>query len=470
VRLVLTGAVVTALGLVSAASAGQSPTLDLPDFAYSVTLRDQWHKSAACVARGGDVRHGWRLAGLGSHQGTDWSPDGSRVVVAMERPNIGPIRVAASHLGGGFRAVSFPRPRMDQDSAPDWSPDGRRIAFARYVYFAPGVDYNRFGLWVADLELRRERQFSRRFPTQTAWSPDGGRLAARFDEGDLSLFAADGRLEWTISRGSESTGDVAWSPAGDVIAAGFGREILLITPDRHVVGTIVRPEGELVPYEQGVSWSPDGTRLAVGGGGIYSRTGELVGRYAPASTKAAVAYAPNWTSDGTTIVFARAGVVYVAWRYGAGFQRRNADLYAVSAAGGDATSLTSTPNVDEGQVVFRPARVGGTAGTAQECMLEGSAGRDVLYGSAAEDLVNAGPGADVVYGRGGDDVIFGGDGNDALFAGIGRDTLYGDRGNDRLYVRDKARDRVISGGPGRDQAWVDGRLDHSFGIERLYRR
>jgi hypothetical protein len=288
--------------------------------------------------------------------------------------------------------------------------------------------------------------------------------------GDLSLFAADGRLEWTISRGSESTGDVAWSPAGDVIAAGFGREILLITPDRQVVGSIVRPAGELVPLENGLSWSPDGTRLAVGGGGIYSRTGELVGRYAPASTRAALASAPNWTSDGTTIVFERAQVIYFVWRYGANFQRRNVDLYASPAAGGEPIPLTSTPDVDEGQVVFRPGRASGTAGTAQECILQGTAGRDVLYGSAAEDLVIAGSGADVVYGRGGDDVIFGGDGNDALFAGPGKDVLFGNRGDDRLYARDNVRDRV-TGGLGRDRAWADRRrIDYVVGVERVYRR
>ena len=458
-------AVLGAAALTSAALAGPASTPDLPDFAYSVTIRNLSHRTAICVARDGDPGRAFRLFGLGSYGGMDWAPDGSMLAVAMEKPNIGPIRIG--HAGAtDFRAASSPR-RNEQDRSPSWSPSGGQIAFSRYVFYdGPHTAYRRFGLWVLDVAARTERQFSRRFPGSKDWSPSGDRLAVRF-ESDLSLFSAGGQLLWTISRGSESTGEVAWSPTGDLIAAVFGREVLLITPERTVVQTIVRPESNLVRLEDGLSWSPDGTRLAVGGGVIFDRSGQRAGSYAPPSTMEAVSHAPQWTSDGTTIVYERAPAYYWSWRYGSGIALGSADLYAFPVGGGETAQLTSTPEIDEGDVVLRPARGGGTAGTAQQCIYEGTDGADTVYGTGGDDLVSAGPGNDVVFGRGGNDLIVGGKGNDALYGGDGRDEIWGDAGNDRIYARDRRSDRVL-GGLGRDRAWVDPRRDLVKTVETVY--
>jgi RTX calcium-binding nonapeptide repeat (4 copies)/WD40-like Beta Propeller Repeat len=465
---VLTVSAAVAVAVAGTSWANRASTLDLADFAYSVTLPTAPHKAALCVARSGEARQGWRLTGLGYQKGMDWAPDGSRFAVSLERPSIGPIRVAPADSSHGFRPVTFPRAKTEADSLPRWSPDDARIAFARYVFYGPRVDYRRAGLWVVELSSRRERQLSRRFPDALAWSPSGNRLAVRFD-GDLSLFKAGGGVEWTISRGSESRGGVAWSPSGDVLAAGFEREVLLIAPDRRVLRTIVRPHSTVLELEGGMSWSPDGGRLALGGGVIYDRGGSLVGRFAPPSTMDAVASSPAFTSDGTAVVFERARVVTVGSRYTPTRALGNADLFVAPGRGGRARPLTATPQVDEGAVNFRPARTGGTAGSAQPCVLAGTAGRDVLYGTPAEDLVVAGPGNDAVYGHGGSDLITGGDGNDVLRGGPGHDEIRGDAGGDRLHAVDKERDRVM-GGPGRDRAWIDRRGDSYGGVERLYRR
>jgi hypothetical protein len=458
-------AVLGAAALTSAAFARPASPPDLPDFAYSVMIRNLSHRTALCVARDGDPGRGFRLAGLGNYGGMDWAPDGGMLAVAMERPGIGPIRIA--HAGAtDFRAATSPH-KNEQDRSPTWSRGEARIAFSRYVFYnGRRTAYRRAGLWVLDVAARSERQFSRRFPASKDWSPSGDRLAVRF-ESDLSLFSAGGQLLWTISRGSESTGEVAWSPTGDLIAAVFGREVLLITPERTVVQTIVRPESSLPSLEDGLSWSPDGTRLALGGGVIFDRSGQRAGSYAPPSTMEAVSHAPQWTSDGTTIVYERAPAYYFSWRYGSGILLGNADLYAFRVGGGETVQLTSTPGVDEDNVVFRPARGGGTAGTAQQCIYEGTDGPDRVYGTDGDDLVNAGPGNDVVFGRGGTDLIVGGRGNDALYGGGGRDEIWGDAGNDRIYVRDRMSDRVL-GGLGRDRAWVDPRRDTVKDVEMVY--
>lgn len=457
-------AILGAATLSSVALARSASTPSLPDFAYSVTVRNFSHRTAVCVARDGEAGGGFRLAGLGYYGGMDWAPDGGRFALAMEKPNIGPIRIADAGATD-FRAATSPH-KNEQDHSPRWSPDGARIAFSRYVYYnGRHTAYRRAGLWVLDVAARRERQFSGRFPGSKDWSPSGDRLAVRF-ESDLSLFSAQGQLLWTISRDSQSVGEVAWSPTGDLIAAVFGREVLLITPERTVVQTIVRPESSLLSLENGLSWSPDGTRLAVGGGVVFDRSGRRSGNYAPASTMQAVSHAPRWTSEGTTIVYERAPAHYYSWRYGSGITLGSADLYAFQV-GGETAQLTATRGVNESNVVIRPARGGGTAGTAQPCIYVGTDGPDTVYGTQGDDLVSAGPGRDLVYGRAGKDLIVGGDGNDALYGGAGRDEIWGDRGRDRIYARDGVSDRVL-GGLGRDQAWVDARLDFVKDVESVH--
>jgi dipeptidyl aminopeptidase/acylaminoacyl peptidase len=459
-------AILGAAALASAALARPVSTPNLPDFAYSVTIRNLSHRTAVCVARDGEAGGGFRLAGLGYDGGMDWAPDGGRFAIAIETPNLAPIRIARADAAD-FRAATSPH-KNEQDHSPRWSPDGARIAFSRYVFYnGRHTAYRRAGLWVLDVAARKERQFSRRFPADKDWSPSGDRLAVGF-ESDLSLFSAGGQLLWTISHGPESVGEVAWSPTGDLIAARFGRDVLLVTSERTVVQTIVRPDNSLLRLEDGLSWSPDGTRLAVGGGVIFDRSGRRSGSYAPASTMQAVSHAPNWTSDGTTIVYERAPAYYYSWRYGSGIALGSADLYAFPVGGGETAQLTSTPGVGERNVVFRPARGGGTAGTAQRCIYVGTEGPDRIYATKGDDLVSAGPGKDVVHGRGGSDLIVGGDGNDALYGGSGRDEIWGDRGSDLIYARDRMSDRVL-GGLGRDSAWIDARpRDSVKDVERVY--
>ena len=77
------------------------------------------------------------------------------------------------------------------------------------------------------------------------------------------------------------------------------------------------------------------------------------------------------------------------------------------------------------------------AGPAQAKRMLGTKGPDKIAGTAK---------ADVVKGRGGDDRIKGRG---------GRDRLFGGRGADRLNAVDGRRDRLVSGGPGKDVCRID---------------
>jgi dipeptidyl aminopeptidase/acylaminoacyl peptidase len=394
------------------------------ELAYTVTLRgyalpgsNPLSADAACVGRVGDFRSARRLTGISSwaRYEVSWAPDGDRVAIEGGAFGDTAIRVAAPD-GTDTHAVSHPG-ADDRDSAPTWSPDGTRIAFSRY-----GSGY---GIWIVDLRTGEEQRISQ----DGAWSLD-------------------------------------WAPAGGLIAADttqeFPRDVLILKEDGTLVRRVPRPQGW--PFQTGVSWSPDGSRLAIGGGLILDRNGDAVGRFASGSRDVAVR-SPEWSPDGATIVYVRAPIH--------AFARTNtnyldpADLYSSPSDGGTESRLTRTPNLDEGKPDFRPA-AGTKPARTTSCVLSGTSRGDVIRGTNAGDLIDAGRGADVVYGRGGNDMLAGGAGDDRLFGGSGRDQLDGNTGRDRLYARDRERDS-LTGASGLDRAWIDRSGDWARGVE-IYKR
>jgi Ca2+-binding RTX toxin-like protein len=77
------------------------------------------------------------------------------------------------------------------------------------------------------------------------------------------------------------------------------------------------------------------------------------------------------------------------------------------------------------------------SGPAEAKRMLGTKGPDKIVGTAKADMIKSLGGDDRVRGRG------------------GRDRLFGGRGADRLNAVDGRRDRVVSGGPGKDVCRVD---------------
>lgn len=93
---------------------------------------------------------------------------------------------------------------------------------------------------------------------------------------------------------------------------------------------------------------------------------------------------------------------------------------------------------------------------AASLVLVATASARLFQGTAGANYVLGTPGADILRGLGGDDLIVGGAGRDRLVGGPGRDRLRAGPGDDRVLAQDGEPD-VISCGPGRDTALVDGR-------------
>ena len=95
------------------------------------------------------------------------------------------------------------------------------------------------------------------------------------------------------------------------------------------------------------------------------------------------------------------------------------------------------------------------APAVDSCTIRGTSGADVLKGT---------PGRDVICGYRGNDRIQAGGGNDVILPGPGRDSVTAGAGRDNIDARDGSRDR-LKGGPGRDKAKIDRRLDRVSSVE-----
>jgi len=102
------------------------------------------------------------------------------------------------------------------------------------------------------------------------------------------------------------------------------------------------------------------------------------------------------------------------------------------------------------------------------CTIRGTINSDSLVGSGKSETICGLGGGDIVLGKGGNDRLLGGAGNDRLTGGAGDDVLLGEAGNDWIDAKDRQADG-IDGGPGRDLALIDRKLDRAVGVEKVKR-
>ncbi len=374
------------------------------------------------------------------------------------------------------------RSRTVGESTPSWSPTGALLAFQ-------GITDGERRIFVRNAATGVVRQVSSgpsadRFPT---WSPDSRNIAYRslrcrtcdgLGDGDIYSVSRTGgaRVKLTTQAGINT--DPAWSPDGAHIAFASNSDgnydIYVMNADGSgVIQLTDDGAGPPAISNRFPNWSPDGTRIAY----VSTRNNQNEEIYVmdvsgglaldPPTTRltnnSAIDRSPSWSPSGAKIAFA---------------SKRDGDydIWTMNAADGSGSAKLTTGTAKETEPSWQPL-VGCTiVGTNGNNTISGTPGADVICALGGNDTIGTGGGADRIYGgpggdaissAGGNDVLNGGRGGDVLRSGAGRDRSFGADGNDTFFTRDRQRDR-LDGGPGRDRARPDRRLDRRVRIEVLF--
>jgi Tol biopolymer transport system component len=243
------------------------------------------------------------------------SLDASRVAFSSKRDGKFSIYLVGVD-GQGLRRVTD---NLADDSEPTWSPDGSHLAFVR------GFDATGSGVVVltckgpggsdiltvsADAGGEGERPVEVNLTkdagggTDPAWSPDGKRIAFASDrEGDFNIYtmsSEDGGDVQRLTEDMSAEADPAWSPDGSRIAY-TGR----LREDRTqqcgnmpIVGD--GEEGDTFAEEA----NREGTNSSMLNGGPYIYRMAADGGQQKYLTEAGIAAEPDWSPDGSHIIFA----------------------------------------------------------------------------------------------------------------------------------------------------------------------
>jgi dipeptidyl aminopeptidase/acylaminoacyl peptidase len=316
-----------------------------------------------------------------------WSADGRRLAFQRESG------VYVATFATARVPVPAPLPprriaHLSEVDSIDWSPDGTSIALAmdprRRVGFCPEL----YTMRTDGSRLQRVTT-TRTCEANPAWSPDGLDIAfEQRDEVATKIIVADlkGRNPRALGDGTFP----AWSPDGRSLAFLTRESIVIVDPTTGAVQRRLMPDLRHDELEKGLTWSPDGRRLAHG-------------FKDPTETKPV------------------------------------SHLAVIDVDGSNSFQLTPEDTFPDMEPDWQPI-----------CDVYGTDGDDVLTGTPGDDLICALRGDDRIRAGGGDDTVLGGDGNDSLVGGLGADRLFGAAGNDRVYARDAEAD-VVNGGPGSDR-------------------
>lgn len=192
---------------------------------------------------------------------SDWSPDGTQVVVPVRSaPDdlqivnaAGEVAQRFRSLGGGDSSIIYPR----------WSPDSRHI-----LYMLSG---GKRGIYTLDIDEGEARQLTGNMAFKPVdWSPDGEQIALIANQNGQSkifLMRADGSQSHAlIPDDTTQEFEPVWSPDGTKIAfmSNPGRRfnLHLMTCDPVCTGATRQLTNNGL-FDWTYTWSPDSSKIAV---------------------------------------------------------------------------------------------------------------------------------------------------------------------------------------------------------------
>jgi len=236
--------------------------------------------------------------------------NGPRIVYAggVLEPHLFVINVD----GSGKTQVST---SVGVDSSPAWSPDGSRIAFA-----TPDAENRHGTIGIVNADGSNQHRIGEAdafLDGNPAWSPDGSQIVFTAGGGDaIDLMGADGsgRHRLVTKSAGESYRHLSWSPDGTRIAVETTRprqsgstsrlEIWVMNADG---SNFVRLTNNDVP-DRHPDWSADGLKIAFGrenilAGGIFTIKPDGSGETRLISDSFATEGTPNWSLDGRQLAY-----------------------------------------------------------------------------------------------------------------------------------------------------------------------
>jgi len=229
---------------------------------------------------------------------------------------------------------------------PQISPDGSQIVYRRRG-MDKMTDRRTSSLWIINVDGTQHMKLTQREANESSarWSPDGNRIAfgssAEGNGSEIFIYWTESGKMARITQLERSPGDISWSPDGSHLA--FSMHV----PESNPV--LVKPPKK----PKGAEWAehPRVTKRlkheADGVGYLEPGFSHLFVVPAEGGTARQVTSGdfhhdskPVWTPDGKSLIFSANR--HEDWEY----NRRNSEIYSVSIADGEITSLTDRNGPD----------------------------------------------------------------------------------------------------------------------------
>lgn len=231
--------------------------------------------------------------------GLAWSPDGTKIAIGapdFDTYGIGIVYIINATTGSLINTInSINGAGTAFGLSLSWSPDSSNVAVGAIgTNGGSGVVHiiNASNGNLLSTIQNPSPSTSYYFGTSVSWSPDGTKLAVStaFDNSSENQYvyivnASNGSLIYTIpSIPGNSTGfgfGLAWSPDGSKLAigtpqdlSGLGSVYIFNPSNGNLLLTIQNPSpGDSYYFGNSVSWSTDGTKLAIASPGYSNNTG-----------------------------------------------------------------------------------------------------------------------------------------------------------------------------------------------------